>query len=85
MKTQKLQETTGSTRRLCPAYRIAATLLIQAEIEKGAEVVVLHDLYNKLNADVEQRRNGIQWAVRDCKDDNLIRKSKVQGVYTVVR
>ena len=77
-------EATGIQGRYVNGMRTFGYMLIDAAVRKGVEYVLLTDLYEAAEANTPALQNGIQWAVRDAKEDGLISSvKKHRGLYKV--
>lgn len=75
---------TSTSGAYCKKYEVAAFVLIASLIRKKRKVINLDELYDTLSAQSSSEKNGVRWAVRDAKDQNLIASTKLKGVYQVV-
>lgn len=75
---------TSESGRHCKAYKKAADVLIVALIRKGRRFICLDELYDLLATESAAEQNGIQFAVAEAKEKNLIASTKTQGFYKVI-
>ena len=76
---------TGISGRYIKAFDIAGQVIIDALVDKGYETIILDHLYDTLGVDTKAGRVSVQWAVRRAKDAGIIAKTKVRGVYQVIK
>jgi len=69
----------------CKDYAIATKVKIQALIEQGRNMITLDELYANVNALNNAQKTSVRMAIRVAKDIGDIRKTKIKGVYEVVR
>jgi hypothetical protein len=66
------------------AYDVAATLIINSLIKKGARYIRLHDdLYDVLGAETKAQQTAVRMAVRKAKASGLLLKSQIDTIYAV--
>ena len=76
-------EITGETYRYNRFYREMASTVISMFIKTGTGAITLKALYVACQATTPDQQNGVQFAVRDAKDDGILLKTKEKGVYLV--
>ena len=75
---------TSESGRHCKAYKKAADVLIVSLIRKGRRFICLDELYDILSTESAAEQNGVQFAVAEAKEKNLIVSTKTQGFYKVI-
>ena len=66
------------------AFDVAATVIINSLIKKGAKYICLHDdLYNILGAESKAEQTAVRMAVRKAKASGVLTKTQTLGVYAV--
>ena len=66
------------------AFDVAATVIINSLIKKGAKYIRLHDdLYDILGAESKAEQTAVRMAVRKAKASGLIVKTQIDTIYGV--
>ena len=66
------------------AFDVAATVIINSLIKKGAKYIRLHDdLYYILGAESKAEQTAVRMAVRKAKASGLIVKTQIDTIYGV--
>ena len=66
------------------AFDVAATVIINSLIKKGAKYIRLHDdLYDVLGAESKAEKTAVRMAVRKAKASRIIIKTPLDTIYAV--
>ena len=66
------------------AFDVAATLIINSLVKKGAKYIRLHDdLYDVLGAETKAEQTAIRMAVRKAKASGILVKTQIDTIYGV--